>query len=298
MRQAHAHAGVAVQRDLHIFPIYPVLRFSSPSSARVTVPLNGATISAPFLAAISTPPVISAHRTGNKCILRHGPHACCTRQPLFYQFVEPAEAVSVFCGSGCRACVQGVSSRGAESSCMGSSSTPFRSSSKWQWLRWQRRCFPPGQPLHQLAPCRRAAPKLAAMGIARDDAAAVIQQHILAVIFQSYSASNTVPPQTANLRASPRSNIYSAVARTELCADVFILRHGPDRGRDVSNVNTLSDGPARCFQAAQSVSLKPHLFRGLRRCASGQLPLHRSAAPSAAHAVRPAAKTAACAQRR
>ena len=71
--------------------------------------------------------------------------------------------------------------------------------------------------------------KLAAMGIARDDAAAVIQQHIVAPIFMILRFQHRAVPNGQNLRALPRSNVCSAVARTELCADLFILRHGPDR---------------------------------------------------------------------
>ncbi len=57
-------------------------------------------------------------------------------------------------------------------------------------------------------------------------------------------------PNGQNFRALPRSNVCSAVARTELCADVFILRHGA-RPAARRRVNTL-DNPGALFSEASA----------------------------------------------
>ena len=70
---------------------------------------------------------------------------------------------------------------------------------------------------------------------------------------------------------------------------------GQTGGRDVSSVNTLSDNPGALFSGSAFRIFKASspVPAGSAVCGFGKLPLTRSAASSAAHAVRPAAKTAA-----
>ena len=293
---ARARRGRRPARSPHISHI-PSTAFPPPSSARVTVPLNGATISAPFLAAISIPrrylpteretnvysgtghtPVVPASRSFiNSCVRR-----------------KPGSRVAA--ASGCRACVPGRCIARGRKLLHGvrqhAVSLPAPNGSG---CRWQRRCFPAGQPPRPLSPCRRAAPKARCNGhtCAVSPRAVVPAAHI--------GRNSNLPPLPTPYRPKtatrfphslPRADVYSTVARTELCADVFILRHGPDRrprrlkrqyafGRFRRAAFRRSG--ARIFKASSPVPA------GSAVCGFGELPLTRSAAPSAAHAVRPAA---------
>ncbi len=130
MRQAHAHAGVAVQRSPHISHI-PSTAFPRRPRTCVTVPLNVDDNIRTFLGRNIHSPVISAHRTKQM----YTP-ARATR--LLY---PPAALLSIRCPwkPGFRVCgsrlpcVRAFHRAGQKAFCMGSSSTPFRSSSKWRY---------------------------------------------------------------------------------------------------------------------------------------------------------------------
>ncbi len=267
---------VAVQRDpphishITVRGVPPVLPVSPSADGRH------------IRAFLPYPPRITAHRTETN-VYSARPHAVVP--PALFINGLVGEASFRVCGSGCLR--PAFSSRGRKL-LMGSSSS-VSLHSKWHGFRCNSGVSHPATARPPASPCRRAHQKLAAMGIQ-----CVSPPPLSSRTYWRNSnlpASTPYRPTRPQFSRPPRANGLFHVARTE-CVPMYHTPARPDRGRDVSNVNSPSDGSgallsgrASHLKASSPVPQAPRLRFG--SCRSLAPPLLLPACRQ------PAAKTAA-----